>query len=59
VRSEPRLERASRRMDPTIPANQLRTLQRRVREWRTAVARRLIVGTFGQAPEEEKEEALS
>jgi hypothetical protein len=45
--------------DPTIPDNQLRTLQRRVREWRTAVARRLVVGSFDSAPATEKEELTS
>jgi hypothetical protein len=45
--------------DPTIPDKQLRTLQRRVREWRTAIARRLIVGAFGETPETEKEEVTS
>jgi hypothetical protein len=45
--------------DPTIPDNQLRTLQRRVREWRTAVARRLVVGSFDSAPATEKEEVTS
>jgi hypothetical protein len=46
-------------MDPTIPANQLRTLQRRVREWRTAVARRLVVGAFDVTSDAEKEQAIS
>src|SRR5450759_1851406 len=38
------LLRRLQQVDPTIPDNQLRTLQRRVREWRTAVARRLVLG---------------
>ncbi len=46
-------------VDPTIPANQLRTLQRRVREWRTEVARRLVVGAFDPTPEAEQEESVS
>jgi len=46
-------------VDPTIPANQLRTLQRRVREWRTAVARRLVVGAFELTSEAKNEEAIS
>lgn len=41
--------------DPTIPDNQLRTLQRRVRQWRTEIARRLVVGAFDSEPEDEKE----
>lgn len=45
--------------DPTIPNNQLRTLQRRVREWRTAVARRLVVGAFGETSQTEKEAVTS
>ena len=40
--------------DPTIPDNLLRTLQRRVSEWRTKVARRLVVGAFAAAPEADK-----
>jgi hypothetical protein len=42
-------------VDPTIPDNLLRTLQRRVRGWRTEVARRLVVAVFAAAPEAEKE----
>lgn len=45
--------------DPTIPDNQLRTLQRRVRAWRTAVARRLVVGAFGAESVAEMEEVTS
>lgn len=45
--------------DATIPDNLLRTLQRRVREWRTAVARRLVIGAFAAAPEAEKEAVTS
>lgn len=45
--------------DPTIPDNLLRTLQRRVREWRTAVARRSVVGVFAATPEAEKEAVTS
>ena len=45
--------------DPTIPDNQLRTLQRRVRAWRTAVARRLVVGAFRADRMTEKEEVIS
>lgn len=45
--------------DATIPDNLLRTLQRRVREWRTAVARRLVIGAFAAAPEDEKEAVTS
>lgn len=45
--------------DPTIPDNQLRTLQRRVRAWRTTVARRLVVGAFGAESVAEMEEATS
>jgi len=41
--------------DATIPDNLLRTLQRRVREWRTAVARRLVIGVCSATPEAEKE----
>ncbi len=41
--------------DPTISDNLLRTLQRRVKEWRTAVAPRLVVGVFHATPEAEKE----
>jgi hypothetical protein len=45
--------------EPTIPDNRLRTLQRRVREWRTAVARRLVFGAFGAASAAEKEAVTS
>ncbi len=41
--------------DSTIADSQLRTLQRRVRAWRTAVARRLVVGAFEEAPATNKE----
>jgi hypothetical protein len=44
--------------DPTIPDTQLRTLQRRVRAWRTAVARRLVIGAFGAEPVTENEEVI-
>lgn len=43
--------------DPTISDSHLRTLQRRVRAWRTAVARRLVVGAFEPVPVSDKEEA--
>ena len=46
-------------IDPAIPANQLRTLQRRVREWRTAVARRLVLGAFDNAKAEPNEEGVT
>ncbi|HYI92702.1 MAG TPA: hypothetical protein VEX68_04100 [Bryobacteraceae bacterium] len=46
-------------IDPAIPANQLRTLQRRVREWRTAIARRLVLGAFDNAAPENKEKVIS
>lgn len=46
-------------VDPTIPANQLRTLQRRVREWRTDIARRLVLGAFDLTSGAAKEEAIS
>lgn len=49
------LLRRLREVDPAVPMNLLRTLQRRVREWRTAIARRLVLGTVGIATEEEKE----
>jgi hypothetical protein len=42
--------------DSTIPDNQLRTLQRRVREWRTAIARSLIIAAFQPTPETKEEE---
>jgi hypothetical protein len=42
--------------DPTIADGHLRTLQRRVRAWRTAVARRLVLGAFEAEPVTEKEE---
>jgi hypothetical protein len=42
--------------DSTIPDNQLRTLQRRVREWRTAIARSLVIGAFQPTPETKEEE---
>jgi hypothetical protein len=45
-------------IDPAIPANHLRTLQRRVREWRTAVARRLVLGAFDNAEAEPNEEGV-
>ena len=45
--------------DPAIPDNLLRTLQRRVREWRTAVARRLVIGVGSAEPEAEKEAVTS
>jgi hypothetical protein len=38
------LLRRLRDIDPSVPANQLRTLQRRLREWRTAIAMRLVLG---------------
>ena len=41
--------------DPTIADKLLRTLQRRVSEWRTKVARRLVVGAFAATPDAEKE----
>jgi hypothetical protein len=47
-----------RDVDPTIPEYQLRTLQRRVREWRTAVARRLVLGAYQAAPDHEKEKVI-
>lgn len=43
-------------VDSTIPDNQLRTLQRRVREWRTAIARSLVIGAFQSTPEIKEEE---
>jgi hypothetical protein len=43
-------------IDSTIPDNQLRTLQRRIREWRTAIARRLVIGAFQATPETKEEE---
>jgi hypothetical protein len=46
-------------VDPTIPVNQLRTLQRRVREWRTDIARRLVLGAFDLTSGAAKEEAIS
>jgi hypothetical protein len=46
-------------VDATLPDNLLRTLQRRVREWRTAVARRLVVGVPSAVPEAEKEAVMS
>ena len=46
-------------IDPTIAGNQLRTLQRLVRDWRTAVARRLVIGALGPAPVNEKAEVTS
>jgi hypothetical protein len=43
--------------DPTIADSHLRTLQRRVRAWRTVVARRLVVGAFtAEEPVTQKEE---
>jgi hypothetical protein len=45
--------------DPTIPDNQLRTLQRRVLAWRTAVTRRLVVGAFAADPVIKEEEVIS
>jgi hypothetical protein len=45
--------------DPTIPDTQLRTLQRRVRAWRTAVAQRLVVGAFEEEPVTKSEEVIS
>jgi hypothetical protein len=42
-------------VDSTIPDNQLRTLQRRVREWRTAIARSLVTGVFQSMPEIKEE----
>jgi hypothetical protein len=54
------------RLQATMPEpfqpGQLRTLQRRVKEWRTAIARRLVLGCEEAAPEstqEEKEEVTS
>ena len=46
-------------IDPAVPAHQLRTLQRRVREWRTAIARRLVLGTFDNAAAENEEKVIS
>jgi hypothetical protein len=37
---------------------QLRTLQRRVKEWRTAIARRLVLGCDDAAPEAKQEELI-
>ena len=45
--------------DPTIPDNQLRTLQRRVRAWRTAVARRLVLGALGADAVTTEEEIIA
>ncbi len=45
-------------VEPAVPSNQLRTLQRRVREWRTAVARRLVLGAAGAMPGPKKEEVI-
>jgi hypothetical protein len=43
------------RLQHEVPAafspGQLRTLQRRVREWRTAIARRLVLGGSGESEE--------
>jgi hypothetical protein len=54
------------RLQATMPEpfqpGQLRTLQRRVKEWRTAIARRLVLGCEDATPEttqEEKEEVTS
>ena len=46
-------------VDAGLPDNLLRTLQRRVREWRTAVARRLVVGALDVALEAQKESVIS
>ena len=53
------LLRRLQQADATIPDNLLRTLQRRVREWRTAAARRLVIGAFAAAPEAAKEAVTS
>jgi hypothetical protein len=45
--------------DPTIPSNQLRTLQRRIRQWRTAIARRLVLGSCEATTDCKKEEVTS
>ena len=45
--------------DPTIPDKQLRTLQRRVQAWRTAVARRLVIGAFAADAVINEEEVIS
>ena len=49
-------------MPGAFPPGQLRTLQRRVREWRTAIARRLVLGSDHAMPESQeqrKEEVTS
>jgi hypothetical protein len=40
-------ERLQARMPGLFPAGQLRTLQRRVKQWRTEVARRLVLRAGG------------
>jgi hypothetical protein len=40
-------QRLQARMPSTFPAGQLRTLQRRVKQWRTEIARRLVLGAGG------------
>jgi hypothetical protein len=44
--------------DPFQPG-QLRTLQRRVKEWRTAIARRLVLGCGSETPAVERKEAVT
>ena len=58
VNAKELLERLQQ-IDPAIPANQLRTLQRSVRQWRTAVARRLVLGAFDAKAEPNKEGVIS
>jgi hypothetical protein len=49
-------------MPEPFQAGPLRTLQRRVKEWRTAIARRLVLGceqAMIETTQEEKEEITS
>ncbi|MCU1325223.1 MAG: transposase [Bryobacterales bacterium] len=42
-------QRLQQQRPESFPAGQLRTLQRRVKEWRTAIARRLVLGAGSEA----------
>ena len=49
---KPRLrnfQRLQQQRPESFPPGQLRTLQRRVKEWRTAIARRLVPGAGSEA----------
>lgn len=54
-------QRLQEQMPEPFPAGQLRTLQRRIKQWRTSIARRLVLGCDSAAADcaENKEEVKS